>query len=149
MQVGDLLSASERKSLTLPGDCPVQKAVEKMAQEIVEAVVVTDGGRPIGLFSGHDLLGLFQRQAPEQIYRTPLKEAMSDRFVVVSPEEEIRPVLAKMLDGGIRQMVVASGDTVLGQLPLCDIVKKMFDILDNEVRHLNDYIADLHEAGMD
>ncbi|MCF8051675.1 MAG: CBS domain-containing protein [Desulfobacterales bacterium] len=149
MQIGELLSGKARKFLILSLECPVNEAVERMAHEGVEAVVVADAGRPVGMFSGPDLLRLLQTKTAEALHRTALGEAMSDQFVVAFPEEEIRPVLAKMLDGGIRQLVVASGDAVLGQLPLCEIVKKMFDILDNEVRHLNDYITDLHEAGMD
>jgi CBS domain-containing protein len=149
MQVGELLSGKARKSLTLPADCPVQEAVERMTLEAVEAAVVADAGRPVGVFTGHDLLRLFQRQTPEAILRTPLGEAMSDRLVVAAPDEEVRKVMAKMLDGGVRHLVVLSGDTILGQLPLCDIVKKVFDIVDGELHHLKEYIADLHEAGMD
>ncbi len=149
MRIGELLSGKARKFLILPLECPVNEAVERMAQQGVEAAVVADAHRPVGMFSGPDLLRFLQTKTAEALQSAALGEAMSDQFAVASPEEEIRPVLAKMLDGGIRQLVVASGDKVLGQLPLCEIVKKMFDILDNEVRHLNDYIADLHEAGMD
>ncbi|MCF8080872.1 MAG: CBS domain-containing protein [Desulfobacterales bacterium] len=149
MQIGELLTGKARKFLILSLECPVAEAVERMAQEGVEAAVVADAGRPVGMFSGQDLLRLLQTKTTEAPQRTALGEAMSDQFVVASSEEEIRPVMAKMLDGGIRHLVVASGDAVLGQLPLCEIVKKMFDVLDSELRHLNDYIADLHEAGMD
>lgn len=149
MQVRDLLSDSERKSLALPGDCPVGEAIEQMAQETVEAVVVTEDGRPVGIFSGRDLLSLFQKLPAERIHRTLLKEAMTNRLVVSAPEEEIRPVMAKMLNGEIRHLVVLFGDSIIGRLALCDIVKKMFEILDGEIRHLNEYIADLHEAGSD
>ena len=149
MQVGDLLSDDAGKSLTLPGNCPVQEAVEKMARKSADAVVVAEDGRPVGTFSGPDLLGLFQKQPAAQMQSVVLKEAMTDRLVVAAPEEEIRPVLARMLDGEIRHLVVLSGDMIVGHLALCDIVKKMFEILDGEIRHLNDYIADLHEAGND
>ncbi len=149
MQVGELLSNKAKKPLTLSADCPVIEAVERMGREDVESAVVVGAGRPVGMFAGSDLLRLLQRKTAEALHRTTLEEAMTDQFVVAAPKEEIRPVMAKMLDGGIRHLVVASGGTVLGQLPLCEIVKKVFDILDGEIRHLNEYIADLHEAGSD
>ena len=149
MQVGELLPDHAQKTLILPGDCPVQEAIEKMALKDVAAVVVTEEARPVGMFSGRDLLKLFQQQPSPAIHRVVLKEAMTDRFVLAAPEEEIRQVLVKMLSGEIRHLVVFSKDAILGQLALCDIVRKMFEILDGEIRHLNDYIADLHEAGTD
>jgi len=149
MQVGELLTDQVHETLMLPGDCPVQAAIEKMATEAAEAVVVTADGRPVGIFSGPELLKLFQTDTPAVIQRAPLKEAMSDRFVLAGPEEEVRQVMGKMLNAEIRHLVVFAADAILGQIALCDIVKKMFEILDREIRHLNDYIADLHEAGTD
>jgi signal-transduction protein with cAMP-binding, CBS, and nucleotidyltransferase domain len=149
MQVGELLTDQVHETLTLPGGCSVQAAIEKMAAEAVEAVVVTADDRPVGIFSGPELLKLFQTDTPAVIQRAPLKEAMSDRFVLAGPEEEVRQVMGKMLNAEIRHLVVFSADAILGQIALCDIVKRMFEILDREIRHLNDYIADLHEAGTD
>jgi CBS domain-containing protein len=149
MKVGDLLEVQPRKTLALPGDFPVTEAIDKMAEELVEAVVVTGEARPVGIFSGPDLLRLYQKEKPEAIHRAALKEAMTERFILAAPGDEIRQVMVKMLEGEIRHLVVFSGDAILGQLPLCDIVKKMFEILEGEIRHLNDYIADLHEAGTD
>jgi predicted transcriptional regulator len=149
MQVGELLPDHARKLLTLPTGCLVKDAVEQIAQEEVEAAVVTKANRPVGMFSGHELMQLLQKEPPEAFYRTAVGEVMTERFVVAAPEEEVRQVMGKMLNAEIRHLVIFSGDTILGQLALCDIVKKMFEILDGEVRHLNDYIADLHEAGTD
>jgi signal-transduction protein with cAMP-binding, CBS, and nucleotidyltransferase domain len=149
MKVGELLTDQEHETLALSGDCPVKDAIEKMAAEAAEAVVVTEDGRPAGMFSGPELLRLLQTDTPAAIQRAALKDAMTDRFVLAGPGEETRQVMAKMLSGRIRHLVVLSGDAILGQIALCDIVKKMFEILDGEIRHLNDYIADLHEFGTD
>jgi signal-transduction protein with cAMP-binding, CBS, and nucleotidyltransferase domain len=149
MQVGELLTDQGHETLTLPVDCSVQEAIEKMAAEAVEAVVVTEEDRPVGIFAGPELLRLLQADTAAAIRRAALKEAMTDQFVLAGPGEETRQVMAKMLNGRIRHLVVISEDAILGQIALCDIVKKMFEILDGEIRYLNDYIADLHEFGKD
>jgi CBS domain-containing protein len=149
IQVGDLLSDAARRSLTLPVSCSVQDAVEQMARNGVEAVVVAEAERPVGMFSGHDLLRLFQQKGPSSAPETDLRAAMTDRILVAAADEDIRRVMVKMLDTGIRHLVVVAEDVIVGQLALCDVVKKMFDVLDGEIRHLNEYIADLHEAGTD
>ncbi len=149
MKLGDLLSGNPREALVLPTDCAVQEALGKMARRGESAVVVAEYGRPVGVFSGPDLVRLFQRTPAAVLEQVRLTEAMTDRFTVASPDEDLRATMVKMLNAEIRHLIVADGEKIVGRLALCEIVETMFEVLDGEIRQLNAYISDLHEAGMD
>jgi predicted transcriptional regulator len=54
-----------------------------------------------------------------------------------------------MLKAGIGHLPVIENDKVIGMPTASDLVEYRLASLDDEVHHLKEYIADLHDAGLD
>jgi CBS domain-containing protein len=54
-----------------------------------------------------------------------------------------------MLKAGIGHLPVIENKKIIGMLTARDLVEYRLTSLDDEMHHLKEYIADLHDAGLD
>lgn len=94
-------------------------AAELMHAADIGAVVVTDGGRLVGLVTDRDLVVrvLAAGGGPD----TPVGEACSGDLVTVSPDDDVADAARVMAQHAVRRLPVVSGDKVVGIVSLGDL----------------------------
>ncbi len=88
---------------------PVADAVEVLRREQVGCLLVTHGGKVVGIFTERDLLT--RVLAAGLPLNTPLRECMTARPVMVSPHESVKAAVQKMQDGGYRHLPVVDEES--------------------------------------
>jgi CBS domain-containing protein len=95
--------------VTLAPDASCTEAAERMRDANVGAIVVADGGRPLGVVTDRDIAVrvVAEGLAPEN---TSLREVMSGQPVYLSGERTLDQVIAAMRDLGVRRVPVVDAD---------------------------------------
>ena len=133
----------ERKGgtvLTIHRQASVLEAIGLMSQANIGALVIEDGGKPLGIFTERDYLrkiALEGRSSRE----TPVEDVMSAPLITVAPADATRVAMETMTDCRCRHLVVFDGDEMAGIVSLGDLVKHMLVVKEAEVEQLSNYIA--------
>ncbi len=124
---------------TAPGDT-VLKAVEKMCAAKVGALLVCDGGHPVGMFTERDLMTnvILGGKDPTA---TTVAEVMSREIVVVEPGTSASEAMAVMTERRCRHLPVASEGRLVGLISIGDLVRSASRNQEFEIRTLTDYIC--------
>jgi CBS domain-containing protein len=138
--VSDILEQKGREVLEIDADVTVLDAVRRMDEANVGSLLVTEGGRVVGIFTERDYLRrvALERRDDES---TAVRAVMSSPLVVVTPDTPIDECMAIMTDRRIRHLPVVSGDEVVGLLSIGDLVKHQSEQQSFEIKYLTDYIT--------
>lgn len=148
MAMRDLLNQTTRSVVTAPADLTVEDAIVLMDQEKVGALIVVKEDRPVGIFSTRECLRLCLEKKPALFGGITLDAAMS-KPITVGPDEARDTVMDMMLRADIDHLPVIEDSRLKGVLNVRDLMMERIQILEDELRHLKNYIDDLHEAGRD
>jgi CBS-domain-containing membrane protein len=123
------VSAIMRTNLkTIGTDATVADAVAVLAHSGVSALPVLDrNGRVVGICSTRDVLDAEARctdpHAREQLFaRTMVLEIMTPWPATVRPQEDVREVAQRMLDGKVQRLFVEEAGALVGVISQTDIV---------------------------
>ena len=89
-------------------DATVAEAVEMMRSEHAGCLLVTSGGRLVGIFTERDLLT--RVLAKGRPLGTPVKTVMTPGPVTVGPKDPVRTAIRRMQKGGYRHLPVVDED---------------------------------------
>jgi CBS domain-containing protein len=143
MLMSTIREVLERKGgtvLTIHRQASVLEAIGLMSQANIGALVIEDGGKPLGIFTERDYLrkiALEGRSSRE----TPVEDVMSAPLITVAPADATRVAMETMTDCRCRHLVVFDGDEMAGIVSLGDLVKHMLVVKEAEVEQLSNYIA--------
>jgi CBS domain-containing protein len=135
--VGDLIQG--REVFAIGADIPVREAASYMAEKGVGLLPVTDGEKVIGVFGERDLLKRVVSEGldPET---TRVEEVMTTTMICSPPDETWQQAGSKMIEKGIRHLVVADGDQLIGVISLRDLRTHEIDQKSQEIEYLHDYL---------
>lgn len=126
MRVADLM---KQPVLTVGMEASVQEAVDLICDDHVTALPVTDtAGRVVGVLSVSDILTA-EAEADDEVARealfnrTPVRDLMSIRPLMVAPEAEVREAAQQMLYAEVHRLFVASDERVVGVISTSDIAR--------------------------
>lgn len=110
-----------RKEVAVVGaDEPVVRAAEQMLRRHVGAVVVVDGGRPIGIITDRDLA--LRVIAACRDAATPVREVMSADLVTARADEQLDDVAVRMRRHGVRRLpIIDKVGGLVGLVSLDDV----------------------------
>jgi CBS domain-containing protein len=134
---------------TIDGGLSLADAAAVMCAEGISTMIVTRDGAPVGALSRGDVLVNLMKDPGKAATDLPVSEAMSPKLVAISPEDRVDGALERMMAGGIRSIPVIEDERILGVLPMEVLFECRIEALQAEMRHLQDYITDLQEAGID
>ncbi len=108
-------------------DTTVAESGKKMVEANIGAVIVKNGdGKPVGIFTERDFLYAVTKDGkPES---TTMKEWATGVVISINKEASIEKGLEKMLDKGIRRLlVVDDDDNAVGFLTMKDLTEALYE----------------------
>lgn len=137
--VGDILKKKGNHVWLVTPATTVYDTLKLMAEKEIGAVVVVEGGQPVGIFSERD----YARQVilkGRTSKDTPVREVMASRVVFVRPEQSIEECMALMTDKHVRHLPVLQQGTLNGMVSIGDVVKEMISEKEFIIEQLANYI---------
>jgi CBS domain-containing protein len=120
--IDDLLRTKGRKVFSIAPDTSVYEAVALMADKDIGALMVMEGGRPLGLITERDYsrnVILKGRSSKD----TAVKEVMTTPVIGVQPDQRLEECMAIMTEKRVRHLPVMSGKELVGIVSIGDLVK--------------------------
>jgi CBS domain-containing protein len=139
-QVSTILERKGRQVWTVGKDATVLQAALLMNDHKIGALVVTDGGRIVGMFTERDVL---RRVVGEQRdpTRTMVYEVMTDEVVCCSPGTNLEEARSSMKNRRIRHLPVVDGDGgLLGLVSIGDLNAHHQGEQEQTIFLLNEYL---------
>jgi CBS domain-containing protein len=93
-------------------------AAKIMAERNVDCLVITTENRDIGIITFDDIVATKQRRL-EQTY---VKDHLINKFATIEGTTECKDALRKMIDRGVRRLLVTEKDTIVGIFTLSNII---------------------------
>ena len=149
MEVLALIKDKARKVLRIASNQTVDDAICLMASGKVSALLVTENDQPAGIFSERDVFHAYLRNKSMAFSEIILENAMMRNLIVAETEDAVTTVMARMIKADITHLPVIEDKKIVGILTLKDLMEHQIDSLTDEIHQLENYIADLHEAGQD
>jgi CBS domain-containing protein len=137
--VKDLLLQKGGEVYTVSPDETVFEAIRRLAEQGIGSLVVLESGRPVGLFSERDYTCMVALEGRDS-RRTPVREVMSERLVVVHLNTTTNECMALMTENRVRHLPVVEGGKLVGLVSIGDIVKDIIDEQQFVIEQLEKYI---------
>lgn len=138
MRVQDILAAKPRKLVTISPDAVMASAAKLMSSEQVGALLVVDKHQELaGMLSERDVIRTVARRGAEAL-ATPVREVMSDPWLLVAPETTVLEVMRVMTEERERHVPVTRGAKLVGIVSIGDVLKSRLAEKDLEIAVLRD-----------
>jgi CBS domain-containing protein len=107
---------------TVKTDDTVHAAVQKMNKFDIGSVIVTAGGRPVGIITETNILQRIvgPRMDPATVWA---KDIMTAPLITIDPNADLAEAAKIMARNNINRLPVMDGDNLVGLLSSTDIVK--------------------------
>lgn len=138
--IQQVLDSKGHDVLTVQPDDTVFHALELMARKNVGAVIVTENGAPIGIFTERDYARNVILKGRSSA-NTPVRDIMSADVIFVRPEQTVDECMAIMTDKRFRHMPVLHEGKLIGIVSIGDLVKTIIDQQEFTIEQLKGYIG--------
>ena len=108
----DLLSVEPSETIT--------QVAQRMVERNVGAVLVLDGGRPVGIMTERDLMRAVARGLHGDAV---VAEYMTKDPETIAPDDTTQHAAVLMIHGGFRHLPVVERDVVVGILSIRDLMR--------------------------
>jgi CBS domain-containing protein len=138
--VRDLLRAKGNAVYSVSPDATVFEALQVMADKDIGALLVVDGGRPVGIMSERDYarkVALKGKTAQE----TRIREIMTEKVIYMRPEQTVNECMSVMTNRRIRHLPVMEDDRLTGMISIGDVVKAIISEQEFMITQLENYIT--------
>jgi len=138
--VRNLLQKKGNAVYSISPDSSVYDALEMLEERNLGALVVIDNDKLIGIFTERDYARkviLKGRSSQETLVR----DIMTDRPIVVTPNFSIEQCMQMMTDKYIRHLPVMENDRLVGFISIGDIVRFIIEEKDYIIDTMRSYIT--------
>lgn len=141
MTVKELLASKGRDVVSMDSDSTVEDAIRSMNSRKISAILVTEDGRPIGIFTERDVVKGYIATEGKPFNTIRLKEVMTADLIVAETQDELGSVMSVMVQKNIRHLPVSDKGKIVGMLSIRDIIQTQIGNLTAEIHYLKDYIS--------
>lgn len=143
MTVRELLSVKGKQEIVaMESNQTVEDAIGKMNEFRVGAILVTELGRTVGIFTERDVLRSYVVMKKKPFEEIMLRDAMTTDLLVAEENDEIGNVMSVMIEKSIRHLPVTDGENkIIGMLSIRDIVKSQVKEFQSKIHYLKDYVS--------
>lgn len=115
-----------RSPVSVSAQATLRAAAQELWREDVGAVLVEDGGQPVGILSERDVVKRAARGEDFDVVR--VAEVMSTNTIAAGPYDTLQDVAYQMLQSGIRHLPVqdASG-RIIGMVSIRDLLRPLIN----------------------
>jgi CBS domain-containing protein len=130
---------SDAENYSVEATATVQDALKVMADANIGAVLVTDGGRIVGIYTERDYLrkGELEGRSAKD---TALKDVMVVKMLTVNRDTTVDQCIALMKQYHVRHLPVVENDQLIGLVSMRDVMLAAIDNRESEIRGLENYI---------
>jgi len=141
MNVETILTNKGRRVATIRSDVTLAAAVEKLRQDGIGALVVSDNGESAdGILSERDIVLALARHGAD-LLSLPVGEVMSHPVVTCEPGDSVAELMAEMTTRRIRHFPVVADGRLCGIVSIGDLVKSRLDEIEYEASSLRSFIV--------
>src|SRR6185503_1067194 len=115
-----------KEVLTVDKNETIEEAVMKMNMKKVGAIVVTDGGKPVGMFTERDILRNVVLQSL-QVKHDKVVSVFTPRLVSIDSKASVLEAARAMITGGFRHTPVSSNGNLVGMVSARDVLMALAD----------------------
>ncbi len=125
---------------TIDASFTVHAAVALLAAYEIGALVVTEGGRPVGIFSERDFArkGIIRGR---RAHETLVREVMTAPLLTVTAEQSMEECMELMTARRIRHLPVMEGEELIGMVTIGDVVMQVINAQRSTIEQLEGYIT--------
>ncbi len=149
MEVKEVLQVKDSALFAVHPDSPLSDAVIMMAENDIGSVIVTEGGKLVGMLTFREVLVILaKRQTERRVGPTPpiaeilVSEAMATNPPTSDPEMDVDELRRLMVETHTRYVPVMEGDTIVGIVSFHDVAKAVLEERNMENKLLKAYIKD-------
>jgi len=138
----DLLQSKPRQVIATSPEATVRQATRLMNDHGIGSLLVTSGGRLVGIFTERDVLRrvVAEGRSPDA---TPVRDVMTHHVVCCGPADSVEEVADTMRRRRVRHVpVVGEFDSVVGLVSIGDINAHRFNACASELVQVRGYIMD-------
>jgi len=140
MRVSDILRSKGSDVVTLNPSATVAEAVSRLAELSFGALVVSNDGSTVeGILSERDIVRSLGDDS--DTLGLAVSELMTTAVVTCSTTDNIADLMALMTTRRIRHLPVVTDGEMVGLVSIGDVVKARLAELEDERKHLEDYIT--------
>ena len=141
MHVAKVLDRKGAEVATIRPTASVAEALAELARLSSGALVVSkDDVVPAGIITERDVVRSLNI-AGASILKRPVADLMTADVAVCSPSDMVDDIMGRMTDLRIRHLPVMADGALCGIVSIGDVVKARIDELEDDHRHLVDYIS--------
>ncbi len=141
MKVQALLDTKGKDIVSIDSDSSVEDAIRSMHARKISAIMVTDQGKTVGIFTERDVVRCYIAGNGKSFKDMKVRDFMVRDLIVAVPDDELNDVSAIMVEKNIRHLPVIEHTKVIGMLSIRDIIQTQVSKLHSEIHYLKDYIT--------
>lgn len=138
--VRKLLEAKELgANFSVESSQSVLEALKVMAEAHIGAVLVTEKGKIVGIYTERDYLTkgeILGKVAKD----TAIKDVMTPKMITVTMDTTVEQCMALMKQYTVRHLPVVEHDQLAGLISMRDVMLAALEIKESEIRGLENYI---------
>jgi CBS domain-containing protein len=134
-----LKAKGDASNYSVSGDATVLQALKLMAEEHIGAVLVTEEGRIIGIYTERDYAQKGEVEG-RRAEATPVKEVMTAGMYTVTMDTSVEQCMALMDARHIRHLPVVEDDQLVGMVSIRDVMTAALENRESEIKGLENYI---------
>jgi CBS domain-containing protein len=138
--VQDILNHKGHDVFSVDPEATIFSAIETMADRRIGALLVMQGGKPVGIVTERDYarkVALEGRSSRD----SKVRDIMSTRVLCVAPDRTVEDCMALMTGRRARHLPVVDRKEVIGLISIGDLVKAMIAEQQFMIDQLHDYIT--------
>jgi CBS domain-containing protein len=141
MRVADIIRLKGDEVGTIPPDASIADVVGQLARLGVGAMIVSEEGRSVaGIISERDIVRRLDGDGPAVLERR-VADLMTAEVVTCSLQDTLAELMSVMTERRIRHIPVVEDGLLSGVVSIGDVVKGRLQELEDERRHLEEYIT--------
>lgn len=137
--VKDVLKRGLTSTVVVVPTDTVYRALQLMAENNVGAVMISSGGRMVGIFTERDYCRKVILMGRSSL-NTPIEEIMTKKMITVGPTQPLDECLELMTKYHIRHLPVQDEDKLVGLVSMRDVMQMIISTKDDRIERLESYI---------